>query len=144
VPGAQAQRGGPPGALALGAGGRGQLAARARVRALGERAVRRRRGLADLRARAEARVDETGRVEPGDRLVVQPEPLGLADDGAVPVEPQRGQVAELLALEARPHAARVEVLTRTRNRDPADRANSQASSAVRRLPRCSEPVGEGA
>ena len=33
---------------------------------------------------------------------------------------------------------------RTRNRDPADRANSHASSAVRRFPRCSVPVGLGA
>ena len=33
---------------------------------------------------------------------------------------------------------------RTRKRAPAERANSQASSAVRRLPRCSVPVGLGA
>ena len=34
--------------------------------------------------------------------------------------------------------------TRTRNRAPAERANSQARSAVLRLPRCSGPVGLGA
>src|SRR5215208_8023225 len=34
--------------------------------------------------------------------------------------------------------------TRTRNRAPAERANSQASSAVRRFPRWSGPVGLGA
>src|SRR3954463_4923263 len=33
---------------------------------------------------------------------------------------------------------------RTRNRAPAERANSHASRAVRRLPRCSVPVGLGA
>src|SRR3954469_15444856 len=33
---------------------------------------------------------------------------------------------------------------RIRKRPPADRANSHASRAVRRLPRCRSPVGEGA
>ena len=33
---------------------------------------------------------------------------------------------------------------RTRNSEPADLAKSHASSAVRRLPRCSVPVGLGA
>ena len=71
--------------------------------------------------------------------------LGLADDRAVPVQPERPQVGELLAPRSsgrtRP-ASRSS--TRTRKRASWLRANSQASSAVRRLPRCRLPVGLGA
>ena len=33
---------------------------------------------------------------------------------------------------------------RSRKTSPAERASSQANRAVRRLPTCSEPVGDGA
>ena len=71
--------------------------------------------------------------------------LGLAHDLAVPVQPD----ARPGRRAGRPRARgatgpRSRSSTRTRNRAPALRANSHASSAVRRLPRCSGPEGEGA
>ncbi len=99
--GAQAQRRRAPGGLALGALRRGQLAAGARVRALGQRAVGGGRGLADLGASAEARVEPAVAVEPVERVGVQPKPLRLANDGAVPVDPDCRQVGQLAAPRAR-------------------------------------------
>ena len=72
-------------------------------------------------------------------------PLRLAHDRPVPVEPERGAGRRAGRPRARaasgpgrgPRRAR-------RKRAPALRANSHASSAVRRLPRCSGPLGLGA
>jgi hypothetical protein len=108
--GAQAQRRRAPGRLALGALGGRQLAAGAGVGALGQWSVRRRRRLADLPPRAEARVQQTLGVEPGDRVGVLLEPLGLAGDGWIPVQADRRQVGELLLGVALAHAAGVEIL----------------------------------
>ena len=69
--------------------------------------------------------------------------LGLADDVAVPVDPNaRGRQLSSTCVSRERPGSRSSM--RSRNRAPAPRANSQASSAVRRLPTCSSPVGVGA
>ena len=78
--------------------------------ALGQRAVRRRGRLADLRARAEAGVQRAVGVQPLDRRAVGLQALGLAHDRLVPVQAERGEVGELLLGDARAHAPGVEVL----------------------------------
>ena len=144
--GAHAQRRRAARGLALGALGRRQVAAGAGVGALGQR----RRAGAEAASRisaprAPAGVERARRPRGGrSRRVVERAALGLADDRAVPVEAERGEVGELLGLEARAATRPVSrSSTRTRKRAPAARANSQASSAVRRLPRCSAGGGGG-
>jgi hypothetical protein len=66
------------------------------------------RRLADLGPRAIALVDEIA--ERLDRRLVALQPLRLEHDLAVPVEPDRGQVGELLLCDPLAHAAGVEVL----------------------------------
>ena len=105
-----------------------------------DRSVRRRSALADLRPRAEALVHR----QPFQRRLVQLNPRRLRNDIPVPVQSDRREIRKLLVDERRPHAAHVQVLDPHQKPRPAERANSQASSAVRRLPRCSTPVGEGA
>ena len=84
--------GGRPLRLALGALGRGQLAAGAGVGALGQRAVRGRGGLADLGARAAARGRAARRVEPLERRRVERRARSdWRDDVAVPVEAERAR-----------------------------------------------------
>ena len=121
-------------------------AAGARVGALGQRAVRRRRGLADLGARAAARVEEAVGVA-GARA--PPRRARRARTGARPApsqsRPSARRSASWLGLDARAARGRVSRSSmRSRKRASWLRAKSQASSAVRRLPRCSVPVGEGA
>ena len=87
-----------------------QLQAGPRVGALGQRPVRRARRRADLRAGAEALVQQPAPPQRLQRLRVGVEPRRLEHDLAVPVQPERGQVGELLLGRPRPHAARVEVL----------------------------------
>jgi hypothetical protein len=108
--GADSQRG--PAALGVPrrALGVGQAQAGAGVGALGQRAVRRAGRGTDLRPRAEALVERTRGVEARDRVGVELEPRGLVDDLAVPVDAERRDVGELLLVEARPDAARVEIL----------------------------------
>jgi hypothetical protein len=108
--GGDAQRRRAPGRLALGALRRGQVAARAGVVALGQRAVRRRGRLADLRARAPAGVDEPVALQLRQRVGVEVQARGLPDDLAVPVDPDRREVGELLAREVRADPPGVEVL----------------------------------
>ena len=72
-----------------------ELAAGARIGALGQLAVGRRGGLADLSAGAEARVQPAGCVQLAERVVVEPVALRLAHGLLVPVEPERAQVGEL-------------------------------------------------
>jgi hypothetical protein len=59
----------------------------------------------------------------------------------VPVEPEPAQVGEQSLLGAGDDARSS---TRITKAPPAARASSQASSAVRALPRCMAPVGLGA
>jgi hypothetical protein len=108
--GPHAQRGRASGALALGALRGVEVPAGPRVGALGAGAVRRARGLADLRARAPARVHERAGVELGDRGRVVLRPRGLPHDLAVPVEPERREVAELLGHPVLAGAPAVDVL----------------------------------
>ena len=132
------------GGPAIGFGGR-QLAAGSRVEALGRIAVLGRRRLADLAPGAEAAVDEPVRFETGEGGLMAVGPLRLDDGLAVPVEAERSQVGELRlgeALGRTRSGSRSSI--RIRKREPLERANSQASSAVLRLPRWRSPVGEGA
>ena len=117
----------------------GEVAARAGVGA--GRRVRRRARLADLPAAAEARVGEASRRPASARAAsCSVAALGLAHDGPVPVEARAppGRRA------GRPRAPAGSVTgsrssIRSRNRLPAERAKSQASSAVRRLPEVERP-----
>ena len=77
---------------------RGQITARPGVTAVGVVSVRRRHGLPDLAAGAVALVRQTAGVQMLDGVVVEREPLALADDVAVVVEAERREVGELLAL----------------------------------------------
>ena len=67
-------------------------AAGAGVGALGQAAVRRRRRLADLRARAPALVDRPCSRSAPSAVLVEADALGLAHDRAVPVEAERREV----------------------------------------------------
>ena len=143
--GAQPQCRRPAARLALGALVVGQIAARARVGAVGIVAVWGDGRLADLAAGAVAGVGEPG-------------PLELGDDGSVAVEPlatggrprRRGRGRSRPGRSAgRPRVSGEEVTRsrssiRTMKREPVDRANSHATIAVRRLPRWRAPVGLGA
>src|SRR5204863_6026921 len=107
---AHAPGGRPPACLALGDFEGRQLAARPGVGALGQRAVRSGRRVADLGARAPASVQEPGTLEPPERVRVQLLPFGLAHRFAIPVEADRAQVRELLRLELATDASGVQVL----------------------------------
>ena len=134
----------PPRALAPPLGRR-QAQARARVGALRQRPVRRRGGGADLGPRAEALVQPARRRAAGRS---PPRRRRGGWTGTRPRRPSRGPAPAGRAAAARPIPARTRPWSRssirTRKRAPAERAKSQASSAVRRLPRCSVPVGLGA
>ncbi len=88
----------------------GQAQAGARVGALRQRPVRRRGRRPDLRPRAEALVDPARGPQLGDRRLVRLAARGLPQHLAVPVEPDRGQVLELLGRGVHPHPPGVEVL----------------------------------
>ena len=121
-----------------------QLAARARVGALRQITMRRRRGGPDLGSGAEALVEPTLGAECLECAVVERAPLRLSDHRPVPVDPERVKVIELPTLELATRALRVKVLDPDEEPRPPERANSHATNAVRRLPRWSGPVGEGA
>jgi hypothetical protein len=86
-----------------------QFAAGSGVTVGGGDPVRRGGGGPHLRPRALAGVEKTASVEASYRSLVQLHPLGLAHDGAVPVEPKGAQVAELGLFHARTDAGAVEV-----------------------------------
>ncbi len=99
----------------------------------------------DLGARAPARIHAPV------RRATARAPRGsarFAPTGAAPRHPSRGRArAGPRSAGARARArerARSRSSIRSRKRPPPERANSQASSAVRRLPRCSRPLGLGA
>ena len=71
-------------------------------------------------------------------------PLGLAPHRAVPVDADGAEVGELAGLEALPADDGIESSTRSRKALASRRANSHATAAVRRLPRCSSPRWCGA
>src|SRR5947209_18161602 len=83
------QRVGPSAADPLGAFVVTELATAARVGARGQRPVRSRRRLADLSARAEARIQPLVGLKPLERIEVQLGTFGLANHWSVPVEPER-------------------------------------------------------
>ena len=85
--------------------GVGEVAAGAGIRA--GRRVRRRGGVEDLAPRAEARVHAAGVGEPVDGVVVEGAAIALSHDVAVPVDPERAQVVELLFLGTGPDAVEV-------------------------------------
>ena len=87
-----------------------QAQARPGVGALGQRPVRRTRRLADLGPGAEALVQAAFRAQDPERLLVEPQPLRLHDDLAVPVHAHRGEIGQLPLGQPGPHASRVEVL----------------------------------
>src|SRR5919198_3089943 len=95
----------PLGALAL-----GERQAGAGIGPIRDVAVGRRGRLADLAARAPALIDQALGVQAVEGLLVELESLRLAHDGAVPVEPQRREVVELLVLEVAADTAGVEIL----------------------------------
>ena len=78
--------------------------------AFGQRAVRRRRRLADLGPRAEALVQAPAGAQLLDGRRVAVPARRLVGHLAVPVDPDGGEVGELLLGDARPDAAGVEVL----------------------------------
>jgi hypothetical protein len=138
----QPQRRRAPAALALGDLRDGQVPAGARIGALGQRAVGSRGGLADLRAGAPAAVQRALALQPGDRLVVELAALGLAHDGLVGPQAQRGEVLELpgLVLGARPGG--VEVLDADEE-PPAARAGQQVREQRRAQVAEVQPAGRG-
>jgi hypothetical protein len=142
--GAQPQGRRAPFALALGALGRGERSAGSGVGALGQRAVRRRRRLAHLAAGAETGIEQAFRVE----IAVAPAYASSRSDcvttGGSQSTPSAARSASCCSASPGRTRPRSRSSTRIRNAEPALRAKSQASSAVRRLPRCSVPVGEGA
>ena len=85
----------PPRGLARRPLARRQVAARAGVGALGQGTVGRGHRFAHLAPRAVARVQQPGRVEAAQRLVVAVEPVGLPHDLAVAGDAERGQVGEV-------------------------------------------------
>lgn len=114
-----------------------QRPAGARVAARAE-AVRRRRGLADLGPRAEARVHAPEALERRQRVPVALPPLGLAHDRPVPVDPERPQVGALRGLERAPRPLRVEILDAHQEASagaaraqPRDQRGSQAAEMQR-------------
>ena len=141
----EAQRRRPAGALALGALGRAQPPARARVGALGSGPCAAEAAFADLRARAPAGVDVPRAAQRRERVAVE---LARARTAARPARPSRAR-ARAGRRAARPRARAASGRGRGPRRargsaPPPPRANSHASSAVRRLPRCSGPLGLGA
>ena len=102
-------------------------------------------GLADLRAGAEARVQDAQLVQLAQRVVVEREPLSTV---APAPDPNRSRVrAGRRVATARTQAASAAgrgPRSAAESGRPGTRAINQATSAVRRLPRCSGPVGDGA
>ena len=144
----QAQRRRPVrGALLLGPLGGGQLAAGAGVGALGQRPVRRLRGLPDLGPRAPARVHPALRLQPRQRVGVQLVALGLAHRLLVPVDPHGPQVGQLPRLVLAPGPLRVQVLD-PQQEPRAQRARTQPGhqrgAQVARVQRARGAGGEAA
>ncbi len=94
----EAQRRRPAGRRALRPLRGGQAAAGAGVGAAGAVAVRGRGGGPDLGPGAPARIDAPRGLERGERRPIGLGPLGLAQDRAVPVDPERRDVGHLPAL----------------------------------------------
>ncbi len=109
--------------------------------------MRRRRGLADLGTRAEARVQVALALQLRDRLVIQRHPLGLPDDRAVPIEPERSEVGELLRFVFTSRSLCIQVLDpdqearRLRPREqPRHKRRAQAAEMERSRRRRGEPA----
>src|SRR5918998_4367388 len=150
------QRGRASGGLPAGAFGLRQFPAGAGVAVGGGDAVRGRDGGPDLLTCTVAGVKEASGIQPLDGFLVQPQPLRLAYDGPVPVEPDGAEVRELVLLDPGPHPRAVEVLhphqeaspggsgeepgkegrPKVPNMERPRRARGEASSAVERRRAC--------
>ena len=107
--------------------------------------VRSGRRRTDLRSSAETLVQPVVILQSLQGGLIQRRALGLADDPRHPNR-ARGRAGRRAARARTRAASAVGRGPRSvpRTAPSGDRANNQATSAVRRLPRCSGPVGEGA
>ena len=96
--------------LALGALGRGEPTTGARVAVSGGNPVRGGVRSPNLGLSAAAGVEVAVGVEAGDSFLVEGDALGLAYDGAVPIEPYGSEIGELDLLYVRADARAIQVL----------------------------------
>ena len=129
------RRGAAGGSASAGVRPRGEVAAGPGIGDM--RAVRRRGGLADLRARAPALVAGGRRCAVARRPRRRAPIARTGDDAPSQSIPSARRSASCWSTYCSRERPGSRSSTRIRKRAPAPRANSQASSAVRRLPRCS-------